>query len=160
MEKIAILTGGDSAEYNISLLSANTVLKHLNNTKYNGMIVHLKNGEYRVENQKINTSDFTYINGNTKIKFDKIGYLEAVVTSGGLSTMPWTFEGRLNTLQNKTLRYKGHWELMKAYRQLGLFREDFIDFKGIKFTPREFYHHLLEPQLNTHDKNDICIKIR
>ena len=72
MEKIGILTGGDSAEYNISLLSANTVLKHLKDTKYNGIIVHLKNGEYRVDNQKINTSDFTYINGNTKIKFDKI----------------------------------------------------------------------------------------
>ena len=38
MEKIAILTGGDSAEYNISLLSANTVLKHLINTKYNGIL--------------------------------------------------------------------------------------------------------------------------
>ena len=72
MEKIAILTGGDSAEYHISLLSADTILKHLNNTKYNGIIVHLRNGEYRIGNQKINTSDFTYINGDTKIKFDKI----------------------------------------------------------------------------------------
>ena len=34
MENIAILTGGDSAEYNISLLSANTVLKNLNKSKY------------------------------------------------------------------------------------------------------------------------------
>ena len=95
--------------------------------------------------------------GFEKIKFDYIGYLEAVVTSGGLSTMPWTYEGKLSTLQNKTLRYEGHWELMKAYRQLGLFREDFILFKGAKFTPREFYHYLLEPQLNTKDKNDICL---
>ena len=72
MEKIAILTGGDSAEYNISLLSAKTVLKHLNTSKYKGTIVHLKNGEYTIDNQKINTSDFSYIKGNTKIKFDKI----------------------------------------------------------------------------------------
>jgi D-alanine-D-alanine ligase len=72
MEKIAILTGGDSAEYNISLLSANTVLKHLNKKKYEAVIVHLKNEEYTVNNQKINTSDFSYINGSTKIKFDKI----------------------------------------------------------------------------------------
>ena len=72
MEKIAILTGGDSAEYNISLLSVKTVLKHLNTTKYKGIIVHLKNGEYTIDNQKINTSDFSYIKGKAKIKFDKI----------------------------------------------------------------------------------------
>ncbi len=72
MENIAILTGGDSAEYNISLLSANTVLKHLNNTKYNGVIVHLQEGEYKVGEQKINTTEFTYIKDNTTIRFDKI----------------------------------------------------------------------------------------
>ena len=72
MEEIAILTGGDSEEYNISLLSANTVLKHLDNTKYNAKIVHLKNNEYTIDKQKINTVDFSYLNDNTKIQFDKI----------------------------------------------------------------------------------------
>lgn len=92
------------------------------------------------------------------IDFGKlIGELEASVTSGGLSTMPWTFEGKLNVLENKTLRYIGHWEWMKAYRQLGLFNEDEIEFNGKKIIPREFYHHLLEPQLDTKDFNDICI---
>lgn len=91
------------------------------------------------------------------LEFDSIGKLEAAVTSGGLSTMPWTFEGKLNTLENKTLRYKGHWDEMIAYRQLGLFSEKEIKFKGCSFTPREFYHHLLEPQLTTNDFNDICI---
>ena len=51
---------------------------------------------------------------------DEIGDLEAAVTSGGLSTMPWTFEGKLQTLENKTLRYFGHWKQMIAFRQLGL----------------------------------------
>jgi len=91
------------------------------------------------------------------IDFSSIGTLEAAVTSGGLSTMPWTFKGKLNTLENKTLRYKGHWDEMIAYRQLGLFSEQKIEFKGGSFTPREFYHHLLEPKLITHDLNDICI---
>ena len=86
-----------------------------------------------------------------------IGKLEASVTSGGLSTMPWTFEGKLKVLENKTLRYIGHWEWMKAYRQLGLFNEDKISFNGQKIVPRDFYHHLLEPQLDTKDFNDICI---
>ena len=88
---------------------------------------------------------------------DKIGKLEAAVTSGGLSTMPWTFENKLEKLENKTLRYFGHWEWMKAYRQLGLFSEDKIQFQNQEIVPREFYHHLLEPQLDTKDLNDRCI---
>jgi len=88
---------------------------------------------------------------------NEIGQLEAAVTSGGLSTMPWTFENKLKKLENKTLRYKGHWEWMKAYRELGLFSEDKIQFQNKEIIPREFYHHLLEPQLDTKDLNDRCI---
>jgi len=39
-----------------------------------------------------------------------LGRLEAAVTSGGLSTAPWTFADKLKRLENKTLRYPGHWE--------------------------------------------------
>jgi len=95
--------------------------------------------------------------GFEEIEFDSIGILEAVVTSGGLSTMPWTYEGKLSTLENKTLRYPGHWDKMIAYRQLGLFDEEKIQFKEISFSPREFYHHLLEPQLAGNNSEDICI---
>ena len=39
MKNIAILTGGDSAEYDISILSANTVLQHLNPELFKGYII-------------------------------------------------------------------------------------------------------------------------
>jgi len=92
------------------------------------------------------------------LKFgNQIGELEAAVTSGGLSTMPWTYEGKLKTLENKTLRYFGHWDKMIAFRQLGLFDLKPIEFKKNKIIPREFYHHLLEPQLNANPKEDLCI---
>ena len=71
--------------------------------------------------------------------------------------MPWTFEGKLRTLENKTLRYKGHWQEMIAYRQLGLFDENIIEFKSSKFSSRDFYHFLLEPKLTTNDIHDICL---
>jgi len=87
----------------------------------------------------------------------KIGILEAAVTSGGLSTMPWTYKGKLNILENKTLRYLGHWEWMKAYRELGLYSEKNINYNNIKINLRDFYHFLLEPKLNTGDRDDICI---
>ena len=72
MEKIAILTGGDSAEHNISLLSADTVLKNLDATKYQGTIVHLKDNNYTINDQKVNISDFSYLHASNKIKFDKV----------------------------------------------------------------------------------------
>jgi len=122
-------------------------IKGLTN-EYDGNAFFLKNGKVK---------EVPCFEGFEELEFNNIGKLEAVVTSGGLSTMPWTYENKLNTLENKTLRYKGHWELMKSYRQLGLFNEKKILYKGIKVSPRDFYHFLLEPILSTNDHNDICI---
>ena len=77
------------------------------------------------------------------LTFDNVGDLEAAVTCGGLSTMPWTYKGILETLENKTLRYKGHWDTMIAYRQLGLFNENKVKINNVNISPREFYLHLL-----------------
>jgi len=47
--------------------------------------------------------------------------LEASLTSGGLGTMCETFEGRANRLDYKTMRYPGHFELMRFFfDELGL----------------------------------------
>src|SRR4030066_1533116 len=51
---------------------------------------------------------------------DSVGMLEAFVAGGGNSTMPWTFEGKLRTLQNLTLRYPGHFKQLRAFWDLGL----------------------------------------
>ena len=56
-----------------------------------------------------------------------IGTLEAFVTSGGLSTAPWTWKGTLERLENKTLRYPGHCARFMAYRDLGLLGQTPID---------------------------------
>ena len=41
--------------------------------------------------------------------------LEAALTSGGLGTMCETFEGRVQRLDYKTLRYPGHFDLMRFF---------------------------------------------
>ncbi len=51
---------------------------------------------------------------------EPIGTLESFTTGGGVSTMPWTFEGRVKTLQNKTVRYPGHFAQLRAFYDLGL----------------------------------------
>ena len=39
---------------------------------------------------------------------EPVGECEAFLTTGGTSTAPWTFEGKLETYIEKTVRYKGH----------------------------------------------------
>ena len=91
------------------------------------------------------------------LTFNKIGELEAAVTSGGLSTMPWTFKDRLKVLENKTLRYKGHWEWMKAYRELGLFSRNAITYNDESIIPRDLYHQLLEKKIDHGRVEDVCL---
>lgn len=91
------------------------------------------------------------------VNFDGFENLEAAVTSGGLSTMPWTFKNKLNVLENKTLRYYGHWEWMKAFRELGLFSRNAIKHNNATIIPREIYHQLLEKKLNHGLVEDVCL---
>jgi D-alanine-D-alanine ligase len=49
MKNIAILTGGDSEEYSISLKSAETVYKNLDRKKYNPFIIEIKNNIWRIK---------------------------------------------------------------------------------------------------------------
>ncbi len=86
-----------------------------------------------------------------------IGRLEAAVTSGGLSTAPWTFEGKLDRLENKTLRYPGHWEWFKAYSELGLLETDPVRVGGSEIVPRDFFHALLEPKITGEQIRDVCV---
>jgi lysine 6-dehydrogenase len=78
---------------------------------------------------------------------EPIGRMEAFVAGGGTSTMPWTFEGKLRTLWNKTLRWPGHFAEWQAYMKAGLLETDPIDVDGVKVSPREVLHTLLDPKL-------------
>ena len=78
---------------------------------------------------------------------EPIGRMEAFIAGGGTSTMPWSFEGKLKTLWNKTLRWPGHFAEWKAYMQAGLLAAEPIEVQGVKVSPREVLHALLEPKL-------------
>lgn len=85
-----------------------------------------------------------------------LGQLEAFVTSGGLSTSPWTLQGKLERLENKTLRYPGHWAQFKAFSDLGLLGEEPLKVGGVSIVPRDLLHTLLEPHITTEQIKDIC----
>ena len=86
-----------------------------------------------------------------------LGRLEAAVTTGGLSTMPWTYRGALRVLENKTLRYPGHWERIRGFADLGLLSERPITVNGAKIVPRDLFHTLFEPHVTPKEIRDIAI---
>ncbi|MBI2064811.1 MAG: hypothetical protein HYT62_02015 [Candidatus Yanofskybacteria bacterium] len=88
---------------------------------------------------------------------EAFGTLEAAVTSGGLSTAPWTLKGKLKRLENKTLRHPGHWAQMQTLRNLGMFRERPEKVGKINIAPRDLLHALLEPQIKKSNVHDICV---
>ncbi len=91
------------------------------------------------------------------IDFPPLGLLEADITSGGASTSPWTFEGRLKRYENRTLRYPGHFEWLRAYKALGLFSEAPIVVNGKMVIPRQVFHTLLEPKITTPKVRDVTV---
>jgi len=78
---------------------------------------------------------------------EPIGKMEAFVAGGGTSTMPWSFEGKLKTLWNKTLRWPGHFAEWKAYMQAGLLETAPVEVQGVKVAPRDVLHTLLDPRI-------------
>jgi lysine 6-dehydrogenase len=88
---------------------------------------------------------------------EPVGTLEAFVTGGGTDTMPWTFEGRLRTLQNKTLRHPGHFAQLRAFYDLGLWDLKPIQGGGVEVVPRDVFHALFEPKVTFPSDKDIVI---
>lgn len=83
------------------------------------------------------------------------GELEAFHTAGGLSTMPWTFKGRVRTMEYKTLRYPGHAEIVRAIRSLGLLGTEPIDVDGEAVVPRRVFIACAEPRLRRPGGRDL-----
>ena len=75
MKRIAILTGGDSAEKVISLQSADVVRKHLARS-YDCYLIHIYNDDWYFEDNglrtQINKDDFSLAIDDTIIKFDAV----------------------------------------------------------------------------------------
>ena len=75
--------------------------------------------------------------------------------------MPWTFEGKLKTMQNKTVRYPGHFAQLRAYYDLGLWRTDSVRVGDRDVIPRDLFHALFEPLVTYPDDRDlVVIRIR
>ncbi len=89
---------------------------------------------------------------------EPLGRMEAAVTSGGLSTAPWTFQGKLQRLENKTLRYPGHWEQFIDFQKQGLFGLEPVEIDGQTVVPREKLEAMLAREIIPDSPvHDICL---
>jgi lysine 6-dehydrogenase len=90
------------------------------------------------------------------IEFEKpVGTLEAFHTAGGLSTMAFRYEGKIPTMEYKTLRYPGHAKLMEAMRSLGLLETEPVDVKGQRIIPRDAFIASVGPRLTKPEGKDL-----
>ncbi len=84
-----------------------------------------------------------------------VGALEAFHTGGGISTLPWAYEGKVRTMEYKTLRYPGHVAIMRPIRELGLLEVAPVKVKGKEIVPRDAFISIVAPKLSKPESRDL-----
>jgi lysine 6-dehydrogenase len=87
------------------------------------------------------------------------GRMEAFQTSGGTSTLPETFRGRVSELDYKTIRYPGHCERFRLLIDLGLCDSDAVDVEGAAVKPRRLLGELLYRHLPADEPDVVLIRL-
>jgi lysine 6-dehydrogenase len=87
---------------------------------------------------------------------DGFAPLVAFHTSGGTSTMPETFEGRVGECFEKTLRYPGHYDLLCELNNLGLFSSEKMRVGNVEVAPRTLMSKVFEGKFAGKGP-DVCI---
>ncbi len=90
---------------------------------------------------------------------EPLGVLEAFNTSGGTSTLPLTYQGIVNNLDYKTLRYPGHGHKMWTLMKLGFMDSEEQDFNGVRIAPRKVLEKLLEKNLPPTGKDVTVVRV-
>lgn len=87
------------------------------------------------------------------------GEMEAFQTSGGTSTLPDTFSGRVRELDYKTIRYPGHCEKFRTMINLGLTSSDAIEVDGARVAPRRIFGEMLVRHLPADEPDAVLIRL-
>jgi lysine 6-dehydrogenase len=93
------------------------------------------------------------------LDFPPFGELEAFQTSGGTSTLPDTFLGRVKDLDYKTIRYPGHCKKFKLLLDLGLASSGTIEVEGMPVKPRRLLGEVLVKHLPAGEPDLVLIRV-
>jgi lysine 6-dehydrogenase len=91
---------------------------------------------------------------------EPIGRMEAFVAGGGTSTAPWTFAGKVQTYQNKTLRWKGHFDQWKTVIDMGLLDLEPVKVGGVNVVPRDVFHACVGPKITAAEEDRDLVIVR
>lgn len=84
-----------------------------------------------------------------------VGTLEAFHTGGGISTLPFAYEGKVDVMEYKTLRYPGHAAIMRPIRELGLLDMKPVEVRGQTVVPRDVFIASVSPRLHKPQGRDL-----
>ncbi|HWR63782.1 MAG TPA: saccharopine dehydrogenase C-terminal domain-containing protein [Candidatus Thermoplasmatota archaeon] len=90
---------------------------------------------------------------------DPFGAMEAFLTSGGCSTLPYTYRGTIQYLDYKTIRYPGHCEKIKTILDLGFADDKKINCAGQMIAPRDVFASLLMKNIPTTGEDVVLLKV-
>jgi lysine 6-dehydrogenase len=93
------------------------------------------------------------------LEFEGFPPLEAFQTSGGTSTLPDTFLGKIKELDYKTIRYAGHCEKFKTMIDLGLCSSEEILVDYVKVKPRRVLGELLTKYLPADEPDYVLVRL-
>jgi len=85
--------------------------------------------------------------------------MEAFLTSGGCSTLPYTYKNKIGYLDYKTIRYPGHCEKFKTLIDLGFANEKTVTINGKKIIPRDLFATFLLKNLPINGKDVVLLKV-
>lgn len=95
-----------------------------------------------------------------EIEFPKpFGVLEAFTTSGGVSTLTKTFEGKVQHLDYKTIRYPGHCAAVAAMAAIGLMESSHIEIDGCRIAPRKLLERLISERLPRNEQDVVLLRV-
>ena len=118
--------------------------------------------EYIEKARVIRNGEITEVESMTELEnlaFENFPALEAFQTSGGTSTLPETFLGKIQELDYKTIRYAGHCEKFKTMIDLGLCSSEEIQVDYAKVTPRKVFGELLQRNLPADEPDYVLIRL-
>jgi len=119
--------------------------------EYLGEAVMLSDGELK---------SVPTLSGLEELSFgDEFPEMEAFITLGGTSTLPETYKNRVKHLDYKTIRYKGHRDLIKAMFDIGLADTEEITIDNEVVIPQNLLAALLEKNLPNSGKDVTLVKL-
>jgi len=90
---------------------------------------------------------------------EPFGIMEAFTTSGGCSSLPFTYKNDIDYLDYKTIRYPGHLNQIKPLFDLGLDSIHKIKINGSMIKPRDLFIHLLNNTMPTKGRDVVLLKV-